>query len=182
MALIRRARVEDAAGIAATHVDSWRTTYPDMVPDSYLLGMSESAYTRRWSAILADRARIHGSFVAVEPPIGVVGFASCGAQRTGLEGYGGEFYALYLYDHAQNRGIGRHLMAAMATELMNYGMNSAVVWVLAVNPSRWFYERLGGRRLAEKIADFAGAELTEVAYGWRDLAPLARLSADPPVR
>lgn len=73
-------------------------------------------------------------------------------------------------------------MAAMATELINYGMNSAVVWVLANNPSRWFYERLGGCRLAEKIVPFAGADLTEAAYGWRDLAPLARLSADPPVR
>jgi hypothetical protein len=74
------------------------------------------------------------------------------------------------------------LMAAMAAELVNYGMNSAVVWVLHNNPSRWFYERLGGVRLAEKPVGFAGATLTEVAYGWRDLAPLARLSADPPVR
>ncbi|UEM23636.1 GNAT family N-acetyltransferase [Skermanella mucosa] len=182
MALIRRARPEDAAGIAEVHVASWRTTYPGMVPDGYLLGLSVPGFTQRWRRILADQSRIHGSFVAVEPPLGVVGFASCGTQRTAIEGYGGEFYALYLYDHAQGRGIGRHLMAAMANELTNYGMNSAVVWVLANNPSRWFYERLGGCRLAEKIIGFAGTNLTEAAYGWRDLAPLARLSADPPVR
>jgi len=45
MALIRRARADDAAGIAQVHVASWRSTYPGMVPDSYLLGLSTDAYT-----------------------------------------------------------------------------------------------------------------------------------------
>jgi GNAT superfamily N-acetyltransferase len=182
MALIRPARPGDAAGIAQVHVASWRTTYPGMVPDRYLLDLSVPIYTERWKSLLTDRLGVCGSFVAVEPPLGVIGFASCGTQRTGIEGYGGEFYALYLYDHAQGRGIGRHLMAAMAGELLCFGMNSAVVWVLRDNPSRWFYERLGGSRLAEQAIGFAGATLIEVAYGWRNLAPLARLSADPPVR
>jgi GNAT superfamily N-acetyltransferase len=122
------------------------------------------------------------SFIASEKPHGVIGFATCGLQRTALEGYRGEFYAIYLVDHAQGRGIGRRLMAAMASELIDAGMNTACVWVLRENPARWFYERLGGVRVAEQAVTFAGARLTEHAYGWRDLAPLARLSADPPVR
>jgi GNAT superfamily N-acetyltransferase len=182
MALIRPARPGDAAGIAQVHVASWRTTYPGMVPDRYLLDLSVPIYTERWKSLLTDWSGVRGSFVASEPPLGVIGFASCGTQRTRIEGYGGEFYALYLYDHAQGRGIGRQLMATMAGELLRFGMNSAVVWVLRDNPSRWFYERLGGSRLAEQTINFASATLIEVAYGWRDLAPLARLSADPPVR
>ena len=50
MALIRRARAEDAAGIAQVHVASWRSTYPGMVPDSYLIGLSTEAYAERWRA------------------------------------------------------------------------------------------------------------------------------------
>ena len=65
MALIRRARADDAAGIAQVHVASWRSTYPGMVPDSYLLGLSTDAYTERWRAILSDHGRIHASFVVI---------------------------------------------------------------------------------------------------------------------
>lgn len=176
--LIRPARPADAVGIARVHVESWRNTYPGMVPDGYLVGLSATASAARWLRVLAGR----GTFVAIDDREGIVGFATCGAQRTRLEGFGGEFYAIYLLDYMQGQGIGRRLMATMASELMDAGMTSAVVWVLEHNPSRWFYERLGGARLAEQPIAFAGAVLTEVAYGWRDLAPLARLSAGPRVR
>ncbi|MDZ5648267.1 GNAT family N-acetyltransferase [Nitrospirillum sp. BR 11828] len=181
--LVRPATVADAAAIARVHVASWRTTYPGQLPDDYLVGLSPEGHAQRWRGLLAGRQR--RTFVAVGeniaadglPATGVVGFATCGAQRTEIRGYEGEFYAIYLYDHAQNQGHGRRLMAAMATELMSSGMRSACVWVLRDNPARWFYERLGGSRLAEQPITFAGARLTEVAYGWLDLAPLARLSS-----
>jgi hypothetical protein len=48
-----------------------------------------------------------------------------------------------------------------------------MVWVLADNPSRAFYERLGGEPLAEKLIEWAGVQLVEVALGWRELAGLA---------
>lgn len=182
MAVIRPARAADAAGIAKVHVATWRTTYPGLIPDTYLLSLSPRLYAERWRAMLSRRATARGTFVAVEPPHGVVGFASCGSQRTELEGFSGEFYAIYLYDFVQGRGLGRQLMAAMAADMKRAGMDSALVWVLSGNPARWFYERLGGVRVAEQKITFAGAPLTEVAYGWRDLAPLARLSADPRVR
>lgn len=191
MAVIRAAVPSDAPGIASAHVASWRTTYPGVVPDAYLVGLSAETSALRWCRILSRRGRGHGTLVAVDPTAGgkgsgiedgIVGFATWGSQRTTLDGYPGEFYALYLVDSAQGQGIGRRLMAAMASELLYAGVGSAVVWVLRDNPARWFYERLGGRRIAEQPITFAGAPLTEVAYGWRDLVPLARLSADPPVR
>lgn len=180
-ALIRRAEPGDAAGIAEVHVASWRTTYPGMLPDRYLVALSERASRERWTRLLADPARSEGIYVAVDASLGVVGFACCGNQRSAIAGYGGEFFAIYLYDHAQGRGLGRRLMAAMAEHLTGRGMTSAVVWVLRGNPACWFYERLGGTRIAEHEMDFAGTTVTETAYGWRDLAPLARLSTGPSV-
>ena len=50
--------------------------------------------------------------------------------------------------------------------------DSALLWVLATNPSRFFYEAMGGRRIAERDEKFWGHRLHEVAYGWRLLAPL----------
>ncbi|UZM97600.1 hypothetical protein OL548_21075 [Lysinibacillus sp. MHQ-1] len=36
MMKIRKAIVEDATGIGTVHVDSWRTTYKDIIPDEFL--------------------------------------------------------------------------------------------------------------------------------------------------
>ncbi|HYD32661.1 MAG TPA: GNAT family N-acetyltransferase [Azospirillaceae bacterium] len=180
--IIRPARTADAEGIAHVHVDSWRTTYPGMVPDDYLVSLSERASLLRWRHALTGAWGTNRTFIAEDPAWGIIGFATCGIQRTKLEGFGGEFYALYLQDFAQGQGTGRQLMATMADDLRAVGINSAVVWVLKSNPSRWFYQRLGGMPLAEQPIRFAGADLVEFAYGWKDLAPLARLSVDPQVR
>ncbi|MFV3077137.1 GNAT family N-acetyltransferase [Niveispirillum fermenti] len=179
--LIRSASPADAAGIAAVHVESWRATYPGMLPDRYLVGLSTAVHERRWRGLLqGPPQRGRRTFVA-QAGGEVVGFASCGPQRTGLPGYGGEFYAVYLLDRVQGQGLGRRLLGAMAQGLLADGRGAAVVWVLRDNPSRFFYERLGGALLAEQPLSFAGARLTECAYGWADLLPLARLAADPPV-
>ena len=44
-----------------------------------------------------------------------------------------------------------------------------LVWVLTENPSRAFYERMGGRFVREAPVTICGAPLVEVAYGWDDL-------------
>ena len=174
---VRAATPADAVGIARVHVASWRSAYAGLLPDGYLVNLSQPLYAQRWRGMLSAAPRGRQTFVATEPGNEVVGFATCGEQRTTIEGYGGEFYAIYLADHAQGQGLGRRLMSAMAGELLAQDIKSACVWVLRDNQARWFYERLGGTRLAEQPITFAGARLTEVAYGWQDLAPLARLSA-----
>lgn len=180
--IIRPARVADAAQIARVHVSSWRTTYPGMLPDRFLVKMSAPVQADRWRRLLRDPRTARGTYVAAVPGHGVVGFGSCGRQRSTLDSFGGEFFTLYLLDDVQGQGLGRMLMATMAAGMMGDGLSSALVWVLGDNPARWFYERLGGIRVAEVPSTFAGSAITETAYGWADLTPLARLSADPRVR
>jgi hypothetical protein len=43
-----------------------------------------------------------------------------------------------------------------------------LTWVLADNPSRRFYERLGGEPAGESSVALAGAKLRELAFVWRD--------------
>ena len=54
-------------------------------------------------------------------------------------------------------------------ELSGAGLDSAVIWVLAANPSRYFYEAMGGRREGERVERLWGADLKETGYGWPDL-------------
>lgn len=52
------------------------------------------------------------------------------------------------------------------------GLKSMLVWVLADNQSRRFYEALGGRFVTQQTITIGGQELTEVAYGWNDVGAL----------
>ncbi|WP_225889908.1 GNAT family N-acetyltransferase [Indioceanicola profundi] len=180
-AYIRQATPADAGGIASVHVESWRSTYAGILPDDFLVRLSVPAYTARWRRLLGEREGGRRTLIGLTAEGIPVGFASCGPQRTSIHGYAGEFYAIYLADHVHGAGWGRYMLGSMAQELLKEGMRSAVVWVLRENPSRWFYERMGGQLLAEQPISFAGARLTEVAYGWEDLVPLSRCGAGPRV-
>jgi hypothetical protein len=70
-------------------------------------------------------------------------------------------------------GIGRQLTLALVNGMLQQGLHSMLVWVLVDNPSRGFYEALGGQPLGEADVEIGGAGLREVAYGWADLAQLA---------
>lgn len=50
------------------------------------------------------------------------------------------------------------------------GVASMATWVLARNPSRKFYEALGGKVIAEREVDRDGESFAEIAYGWSDLS------------
>jgi GNAT superfamily N-acetyltransferase len=52
-------------------------------------------------------------------------------------------------DAYQRQGLGRRLTAAAVNWLLQSGLSSMLVWVLADNPSRAFYGALGGRYVAE---------------------------------
>ena len=60
-------------------------------------------------------------------------------------------------------------MAAAFEGLRDLGFGSALVWVLAGNPSRFFYEALGGAVAGRRKENFAGTVLQEIGYGWEDL-------------
>jgi hypothetical protein len=52
-----------------------------------------------------------------------------------------------------------------------------LVWVLADNPSRSFYEALGGELIGEQNVTIGGVDLREVAYGWPDISCLTDMLA-----
>ncbi len=46
--IIRKAELKDISGIAKVHVDSWRTTYKGIVPDSFLDNLSYENREQIW--------------------------------------------------------------------------------------------------------------------------------------
>lgn len=170
--LIRRAEPKDARDLARVHVDAWRTTYAGIVPAEYLDSLSYERRESIWTSILADPDSTSISFAAEEPAGSIVGFGSGGPERENDPVFRGELYAIYIRDTFQGRGIGRSLVSSVAEHLVRSGYRSMLVWVLAENPHRRFYERLGGELVREKSITIGGLALVEVAYGWPDVRGL----------
>lgn len=170
---IREAKPSDALGIARVRVDSWRTTYRGIIAQEYLDALSYKAKEEQWAGILTD-AESEGTegkrfTLVAEEENKVIGFASGGEERSGDQVYRGELYAIYLLREWQRKGIGRLLFEKSVQILIRDGFDSILVWVLSKNPSRSFYESLGGALVRTRPITIGGTVFEEAAYGWLDI-------------
>lgn len=161
--VIRRAQSADAGAIGRVQVQAWREAYDRILPSGYLQQLSVAAHERQWRRTFADGG---WAFVA-EWEERVVGFGSGGLSR-GRHDVSGELYLLYVLRSCHGRGIGRALFDACHYELARCGHRGMLVWVLADNSARRFYERVGGEPAGESMTALAGVRLRELAYIWRD--------------
>jgi GNAT superfamily N-acetyltransferase len=170
---MRRATMADAMAIARVHVETWRTAYAGIVPDAYLVGMRRTQHAANWRRAIAGDRGGRLTLVMEEAGSGIVGFASGGpARRRDLprdSDIRGEVYTLYVGGDWQGRGYGRALFQGVLANLFENDLGSVVVWVLEANPSRFFYEAMGGARLATRREMFAGADLAEIGYVWHEM-------------
>lgn len=163
---IRPARPGDASGIAGLDIETWRATYAGLLSASYLVGLSQQRRELGWRMVIDREPR--DVRIAIDAAGAVVGFGSCGPSR-GERHFPGEVFTLYVAPDRQNEGIGRRLVIALFRRLVASGLDAAIVWVLRDNPSRFFYERIGGRQVSRKPIAVGGKVVEAVAYGWRDL-------------
>src|SRR5215207_786313 len=104
---VRPATEDDVEAIARVLVDTWRSTFKDLLPDEFLNSLSYGQQEERHRAILRRPDSVY--VVAEDRESGiVVGFASGGPNRTPTDTpHPGELYAIYLRSAHQGRGIGR---------------------------------------------------------------------------
>ena len=176
---VRSAVPDDASAVARIYVDTWRSIYAGSIPDRVLTRMSYARQSVAWHSEIAAR---NGRWVLVAEHAGsgIVGFIGIGANRYGPAAYDGEVQTLYVMDDFQGLGVGRALLKAGFRHLGNKGFKKAVVWVLSANPARFFYEAMGGQRIAERNEILWETVLEETAYGWPDLAIRDRQRVEDP--
>ena len=173
--IIREAKLEDAEAIARVHVDTWRTTYQGIIPESYIAKLSYQKRKERWIEMLSTKIKEekkHFAYVAENNTEKIIAFADGGLERSSDSIYQGELYAIYILDAYQRQGIGRKLIKKIAQKLSQSGLKSMLVWVLADNPASQFYQALGGQQVQQQQIEREGVQLTEIAYGWIDIKVL----------
>ncbi len=164
--IIRPAQLEDASGIAKVRIDTWRTTYRDIVPAEFLDNMSYEEDTQLRAAHLSTPESKTFTYVAENDEGQIVGFVAGGPERNNDPIYKGELYAIYILRSYHGQGIGRQLTNVLVERLLQVGIDSMILWVFADNPARRFYEALGGKMIKESQFEIAGVTRCEVAYGW----------------
>lgn len=163
---IRKAVLKDAKGIAKVHVDSWKTTYANIVPNEYLNKLSYESREQLWiQGIPNDNV-----YVAENDEGEIIGFSTGGKERSGkYPEYKGEIYAIYILRDYQGKGLGNLLVKPIVEDLLQQNIDTMIVLVLEENPSRLFYEALGAEKIDSIEDEIAGKKLNELVYGWDDI-------------
>lgn len=169
---IDEARADDAAAIAAIHIESWRAVYRGILPDDYLDHDVVGERRAYWNAALANPRGGDFTLAAARSGI-VVGFIS--VTRAGEPDYDATIGSLHVMASGRGAGLGQRLMGRAAARLIDDGASSVALTVYDANAAAIrFYERLGGIADGAGIDPFAGANMPDTRYGWRDLPALRR--------
>jgi GNAT superfamily N-acetyltransferase len=167
--IYRDATPRDADGISFAHVVSWQESYKGILDDQYLLSLKPESRTQMWRERLQD-PNFDGHVIVAENDQGkIVGFIGVGPSRSEEFPHSrwGEIRAIYLLKDYKSKGIGRKLFELGTASLSKSGYKSFFCWVLKDNPTRRFYESVGGiLSRHEKLIEIGGLPLGEVAYEW----------------
>ncbi|HJT43708.1 MAG TPA: GNAT family N-acetyltransferase [Rhizomicrobium sp.] len=168
---VRTARPEDAADLARIYIESWQDTYAGVISHTLLSTMSLRSHTVRWRTTIKNMDRQNGAVLMAEDArFGAIGVCSLGRARDGGAGFEGEVYTLYVDPVFLGRGAGRALLCGAFEAFKDRKLRSCLIWAHAHNNACYFYEAMGGRRVATRTTRLLGELTPEIGFGWRQLA------------
>jgi GNAT superfamily N-acetyltransferase len=151
---VRIARPEDAADLARIYIESWQDTYAGMISHSLLGAISHRSHTARWQTTIKGPGTV---LVAEDSQAGPIGLD-------------GEVYTLYVDPAFLGRGTGRVLLTGAFDAFKDRKLRSCLIWAHAKNNACFFYEAMGGKRVATRTTQLMGELTPEIGFGWRQLA------------
>lgn len=172
----RIVNISDLSGIVKVKVDTWKTAYQGIISERYLQSLSYEDKEENWKQRLENPT--HGAiiYVAETDQNEIVGFALATLEKYNpivallqAERYNGELCAIYILEEFQHKKIGIELVKLVVKYFKINNVNSMLTWILKENPSRRFYEKLGGKFLGEQSIEIGGMRYIEIAYGWENI-------------
>jgi GNAT superfamily N-acetyltransferase len=163
---LRRATVEDAAGIAQVHAYGWQRAHEGLAPPEYIAAKSSWGREGFWRGELEVEAADRTPWVA-ELDGQIVGFAIGGLGRDDDAGpETGEIYQLFVTPECWGSGIRTNLLEHVVRDLREHDFARVVFWVLAADETmRAFAEHRGMKPDGStRIEESGGAQVEEVRY------------------
>lgn len=171
----REATAADCRAVADVHVRSWRESFANIVPQTFLDKMSVENRTEAFEKRFSDSS--YKMYVAELKENAIVGFADFGEPRESFGAYEAELYAIYLLPEFQGKGVGTKLFGLVTEALISRGKNSMYLLALEVSPYRKFYEKMGGQVAGRKQFALEGIMFDTLVYGWESLRGLISCDA-----
>jgi len=172
---IREAGMNDIARVAQVHIQSWRETYPGIMPQQKMDSLSLEACTRNWQNAINEGYWFYIAEVRGE----LCGFVSGGLNRsnegcaTGLaDACSAELAAMYILAKYHGMGVGRALFNTFKERAASLGHESMVAWVAKQNPACGFYARMGGMQVDSRDLMVMGTPVPLLAYSYNILPDL----------
>lgn len=167
---VRPAVVDDARIIAEIHYAGWQLAYSSISSADQMAAKLPERRVPFWQSRIAEQqqSKTHIVLIAEDETGKAQGFAHSGdvIQRElcsgSLEGYDCEIFSLHCRASVQGKGLGRLLMRETVSVFRERGRKALVIWAYRDNAYRSFYEKLGGKLIAEGIDD----GIPDIAYGW----------------
>lgn len=151
--------LDDRMVISRIYEESWKCTYKDIIPQSYL----ESIPSGKWATHLDN---IGMNTLVILENSQIIGTSSyCKSRFSDFADFG-EIVSIYLLPEYMGKGYGKKLLEAVKDELVALGYRSIFLWVLEDNiRARAFYEKAGfslsGNLMSNNIG---GKDLRELQY------------------
>lgn len=172
----RIANALDLKAIVKVKIDTWKTTYRGIISEEYLQSLSYDNKEENWRQRLENPTHRAIIYVAETDQNEIVGFVLATIEKCNpivallqAERYKGELCAIYVLEGFQHKKIGTELVRLVVNYFKVNKVNSMITWVLKENPSRRFYEKLGGKFLGEQSVVIGGLRYIEIAYGWENI-------------
>ncbi|WP_404451639.1 GNAT family N-acetyltransferase [Virgibacillus necropolis] len=170
----RKAVYEDAEEIANIHINSWKSTYKNLLNEKDITNITYENRLALWETVLKMQKEDQCTYV-IHNEEKLVGFINGGPERTKRFNYDSEIYTIYLLDEFQRLGLGADLLRVFADDMKTKGNRSILVWVLKQNPSSKFYERYKAEPIGEEEITIGEGTYQETAYGWESIDDLLGL-------
>ena len=164
---IRQAKAEDAAGIAKVHVDSWRSTYKDIMPAEFLRSLSYGKRTDLWKNNIAVKEDY--VVVAVTDEGTILGFGTASKRATNTVEKSGDLTSIYLLEEYKGQGIGKMLLKELFLHFKQLDYERIFVEVLEANETKYFYEYYGAELIKTVDIKIEGNILKELIYEWKNI-------------
>ena len=152
--------------IAKIYTENWKTTYQDILPDSFLKSITYEHSKEKWlSYIHTDK---QGAFVAVDENDMIIGFAAYkpydDLKKCLL------LDSLHILQSVQGGGIGKQLIFTIGKYAYNNGYEKMSICIVKGNDrAEGIYTYLGAKRYKDFIDDFEGTPSNSSVLLWDDL-------------
>lgn len=161
--IVRKVKLNDLRDVVNIQVSGWQTAYRGIVDDNYLDNMNvEEKLDKR------KRDYLDSGFIVAEINGEVVGFCrfiDSNIYSSDISIADCELMALYVKPDRKRNGIGKKLIEYVKEYFKSIGKTKMVLWCLKDNePSKIFYEKMGGKIIRERPITIGNKEYAEVCF------------------